>query len=172
MLAQMPTMTIKGNDTGGTANAKDLTKAEVQAFIQDSNNRMVSDSKIAQWDSTSVVIKFYDTQALAIADKANINVGDKIRTLGAITINDGLGSEYIIENSLVNGFNIGNGKYANYLVNSTKTQASGDNSTKIATTEWANNNCFGLNQTQAYASREPGQAITNFKNKTILVESL
>jgi len=33
MLAQMPTMTIKGNDTGSTGNAKDLTVSEVQAML-------------------------------------------------------------------------------------------------------------------------------------------
>jgi len=33
MLAQMPTMTIKGNNTGSTANADDLTVAEVQAML-------------------------------------------------------------------------------------------------------------------------------------------
>lgn len=32
-LAQMPTLTIKGNDTGGTANAADLTVAQVNAIL-------------------------------------------------------------------------------------------------------------------------------------------
>jgi len=32
-LAQMPTMTIKGNDTVGTANVKDLSVSEVQTMI-------------------------------------------------------------------------------------------------------------------------------------------
>src|ERR1035437_7761881 len=32
-LAQAPTLTIKGNDTGGTANEKDLTVAEVNAML-------------------------------------------------------------------------------------------------------------------------------------------
>lgn len=32
-LAQMPTLTIKGNNTGGTANALDLTVSQVQAII-------------------------------------------------------------------------------------------------------------------------------------------
>lgn len=33
MLAQMPTQTIKGNNTGGTANAIDLTQTQVTAFL-------------------------------------------------------------------------------------------------------------------------------------------
>ena len=33
MLAQMPTLTIKGNNTGGTANALDLTAAQVNAIL-------------------------------------------------------------------------------------------------------------------------------------------
>jgi len=33
MLAQMPTMTIKGNNTGGTANANDLTVAELKTML-------------------------------------------------------------------------------------------------------------------------------------------
>ena len=33
MLAQMPTLTIKGNNTGGTANALDLTVAQVNAIL-------------------------------------------------------------------------------------------------------------------------------------------
>lgn len=33
MLAQMPTLTIKGNNTGGTANAADLTVAQVNAIL-------------------------------------------------------------------------------------------------------------------------------------------
>ena len=33
MLAQMPTLTIKGNNTGGTANASDLTVAQVNAIL-------------------------------------------------------------------------------------------------------------------------------------------
>lgn len=33
ILAQMPTMTIKGNNTGGTANAADLTKAQVLTLL-------------------------------------------------------------------------------------------------------------------------------------------
>ncbi len=32
-LAQMPTLTLKGNNTGGTANAADLTVAQVQALL-------------------------------------------------------------------------------------------------------------------------------------------
>jgi hypothetical protein len=34
-LAQMPTLTIKGNNTGGTANALDLTVTQTQAMLQD-----------------------------------------------------------------------------------------------------------------------------------------
>src|SRR5258708_36892666 len=33
MVAQMPTLTIKGNNTGGTANALDLTVAQVNAIL-------------------------------------------------------------------------------------------------------------------------------------------
>ena len=41
-LAQMPTLTIKGNDTGGTANAKDLTVAEVNAILGNISSALAS----------------------------------------------------------------------------------------------------------------------------------
>ena len=101
--ADMTSMTMKGNNTGATADPKDLTVSEVQTMIQDSTHRFVTDAQINTWNSSNPNIKYYNTEALAIADVANINLGDKIITFGATTINDGLGSEYIIENSLVNG---------------------------------------------------------------------
>ena len=60
-LSQSPTLTIKGNNTDLTANIKDLTVSEVQTMIQDSTHKFVTDVQIAQWNSTSAVIKFYNT---------------------------------------------------------------------------------------------------------------
>ena len=95
-LAQMPTITIKGNDTGVTTEPKDLTKAEVQNMIFSDNNHLpVSLTEKSLWNSIAPAIKYYDTQALAIADEANISLGDKIRTLGAITINDEIGRAHV-----------------------------------------------------------------------------
>lgn len=59
-LAQMPTMTIKGNDTVGTANVKDLSVSEVQTMIQDTTHRFVTDSEKSTWNSASAGVNTGD----------------------------------------------------------------------------------------------------------------
>ena len=48
-LAQMPTMTIKGNDAVGNADPQDLTVPEVITMITDPTHRFVTDAQITQW---------------------------------------------------------------------------------------------------------------------------
>ena len=114
-IVQIPAMTIKGNDSISTELPQDLTVAEVQTMIQDTTHRFVTDTQITQWDSTSAVIKYYETQTLAISDEANIVVGNYIQTFGAVSINDGDGSLYIVEATLKDGFTLTTGKHANNL---------------------------------------------------------
>lgn len=69
-LAQMPTMTIKGNNEISTSNVEDLTVSEVQTMIQDTTHRFVTDSEKSTWNSVS----------------AGINTGDIIyRTSNTVT---------------------------------------------------------------------------------------
>lgn len=98
------------------------------------NMNPVSMKSIFNTVDRNAVIKYFHSNDEATASVNDIALGDLILTLGSSVINDGGGSLYIVEGSLVNGFSIGNGKYANYLVNSAKTQATTDNSTKVATT--------------------------------------
>jgi hypothetical protein len=105
-LADMPTKTIKGNDTLITDDPKDLTVVEVQNMITDTTHRFVTDSQISQWNSTSALVKSYETVALMQADQANLPNGSVVETLGYTTVNDGLGRKYIITATDVNGLGI------------------------------------------------------------------
>ena len=99
-------------------------------------------------------MKYYATRALAITDEASISIGDYIETIGSVSINDGLGGEYVVGNTLADttgGWKISTGKYANRMVKNSKiynaeltgeptstTPTTGDNSNKIATTAFVN----------------------------------
>jgi len=149
-LAQMPTMTIKGNNEITTGNAEDLTVSEVQTMIQDTTHRFVTDSQISLWNSTAPAIKYYNTQADAITDSSNINVGDKIQTFGGSSVNDGLGGLYLIGSTLSGGgFTIATGKHANFL----------------------NSKDLGIGQTwqDMTSQRNLGQTYTNTTGKPIML---
>jgi hypothetical protein len=112
----MPTKTIKGNDTLITDNPKDLTVGEVQNMITDSTHRFVTDSQISQWNSTSVLVKMYNTLTNAQSDHANLNVGDVFETLGSVSVNDKLGSRYRVSSTDVDGLGIAIGsKFASWF---------------------------------------------------------
>lgn len=110
-LSDMPTKTLKGNDTLITDNPKDLTVSEVQTLITDSTHRFVTDTQISQWNSTSSLVKSYETVALMQADQANLPNGSVVETLGYTTVNDGLGRKYIITATDVDGLGIVVGSY-------------------------------------------------------------
>lgn len=154
-LAQMPTKTFKGNKETTTENVQDLTITEAQDLIfSDDSHLPVSLAEKTQWNASSSVIRFYDTRALAIADEANISVGNYIETMGSSTINDGLGGEYVVGSTLTDttgGWQIGTGKYANRRIKNSKsynaeltgvpistTATAGTSSTQIATTAFVN----------------------------------
>lgn len=59
-LAQMPTMTIKGNDAVGSADPQDLTVPEVQTMIQDTTHRFVTDLEKVTWNSASAGVNTGD----------------------------------------------------------------------------------------------------------------
>ena len=66
-LAQMPTMTIKGNDTAGTANVKDLTVSEVQTMINgDISSNLLTSSKtiVGAINELNTNISLIDTGAI------------------------------------------------------------------------------------------------------------
>ena len=66
-LAQMPTMTIKGNDTVGTANVKDLTVPEVQTMINgDISSNLMTSSKtiVGAINELNTNISLIDTGAI------------------------------------------------------------------------------------------------------------
>ena len=68
-------------------------------------------------------MKYYDTRALAITDESSISIGDYIETIGSVSINDGLGGEYVVGNTLTDttgGWQISTGKYANRMVKNSK----------------------------------------------------
>ena len=66
-LSQMPTMTIKGNDTVGTANVKDLTVSEVQTMINgDISSNLMTSSKtiVGAINELNTNISLIDTGAI------------------------------------------------------------------------------------------------------------
>ena len=149
-MAQMPTMTVKGNDAVGSADPQDLTVSEVQTMVQDITHRFVTDSQISLWNSTAPAIKYYNTQADAITDASNISLGDKIQTFGGGSVNDGLGGLYLIQSTLSGGgFTIATGKHANFL-----------NSKELG---------VGQSWQDVKASRSNGQTYTNTTGKPIVI---
>jgi hypothetical protein len=71
-LSQMPTMTIKGNNTGGTSNASDLTTAQVKTMLD------LSGSNTGDQDISGLMVKSNNLSDLTNATTARDNLGVEI----------------------------------------------------------------------------------------------
>jgi len=113
-LAQMPTMTIKGNDAVGSADPQDLTVSEVQTMIQDATHRFVTDSQISQWNSSS---SLFDT-FVELTDTPSTYTGQENKyvrvnsTADGLEFTEGIATTRIIEASGT-GLSVSNGDGAN-----------------------------------------------------------
>jgi len=85
-LADMPTKTLKGNDTLITDNPKDLTVSEVQTMITDSTHRFVTDSQISQWNSSSSLVDTF----VELTDTPNSYLGQENKYVRVNPTADGL----------------------------------------------------------------------------------
>jgi hypothetical protein len=94
-LAQMPTLTIKGNNTGGTANALDLTVAQVNAMLNNINSIGTIDSQTPQANGLDIVGSSLYAQSASISYPGMVNnttqsfSGNKTftGTLSALSVN-------------------------------------------------------------------------------------
>jgi hypothetical protein len=71
-LSQMATMTIKGNNTGGTANALDLTTAQVKTMLD------ISGTNTGDQDLSTLMVKANNLSDLTNATTARDNLGVEI----------------------------------------------------------------------------------------------
>lgn len=83
-LAQMPTLTIKGNNTGGTANALDLTVSQVQSMLSLSGTNSGDVTLTAVGSSPNANGASLSTQALTLQPADGTNPG--VLTAGTQTI--------------------------------------------------------------------------------------
>lgn len=77
-LAQMPTLTIKGNNTGGTANALDLTVAQTNTLLG---------TVVGPASATDTAVALYDTTTGKLIKNSVVTVGATGNTTGIATLN-------------------------------------------------------------------------------------
>ena len=131
-LAQMPTLTIKGNDTGGTANTKDLTVAEVLAMLSVYTQAQVDSAIAAIGTGAKTLIRTItlSNQADAVFDASDLTGYDryKIEFQNVLPVTDGAylylvgsvndGSTYIGSPYQVQGSRVQSSTLANYFTGS------------------------------------------------------
>lgn len=82
-LAQMPTLTIKGNNTGGTGNALDLTVAQVNAILSSGGGSSSNQSYILQNLGLATSV---GSSAITVALKQSDGATDPASGSGVVTI--------------------------------------------------------------------------------------
>lgn len=141
-LAKMPTLTVKGNNTGGTADSLDLTVGQIQTMVQDTTHRMVTDTQINTWNSVSppiLVTVNSMTGTYTIPDSLSVGTIYEIRMLDAIC------GTVLID---INGTSE---KFTKSLLNTISVTSDGDYWTlkKISSTRWdileGRESCSGIN---------------------------
>ena len=87
--------------------------------------------------SAQTKLWIHTTEAEAIRN-TDIAIDDAILTLHGAELGDGEGGFYFVQSIQSGGFTLEGGKYANHLVTSTKTQASGATGEQLANLDFVN----------------------------------
>ena len=118
-LAQMAENSIKGNDTGGTADAKDLTVSEVKTLLGIVGSVTIADTQIGFGDASGNIAGSANftwnnsTLVLSLANNSEINLGNSLSARKVVLYDPGAGNDFQYF-----GFGITAGQ-TDYIVSST-----------------------------------------------------